>query len=110
MLNFLLLIYHSLKGDSPYMLKLRGLRIGKNFFLGGSIIDMQFSHLITIGDNVTLAGNGVTILVHDASTKRWLNYTKRGEVKIGNRVFIGAQSIILPDYIGDDVIIGVLRW
>jgi len=36
-----------------------------------------------------------------------LNYTRIGKVKIGNRVFIGASSIVLPGVsIGDDVIIG----
>jgi maltose O-acetyltransferase len=49
----------------------------------------------------------VTILAHDASTNNWLNYTKIGKVTIGNRVFIGNGSIILPGVtIGDDVVIG----
>ncbi|MBR4888527.1 MAG: acyltransferase, partial [Clostridia bacterium] len=56
----------------------------------------------------TLASN-VRILAHDASTaKIWGVRTKVGIVKIGNNVFIGADSIVLCNTrIGDNVIIGV---
>ncbi|MFQ6827743.1 MAG: DapH/DapD/GlmU-related protein [Faecalimonas sp.] len=47
------------------------------------------------------------ILAHDASTKQELGYTLVKPVKIGNNVFIGAGSIILPGVtIGNRVIIG----
>ena len=47
------------------------------------------------------------ILCHDASTKAFLGYTKVGRVTIGNRVFIGAESVVLPGVtIGNDVVIG----
>src|SRR5690606_29317200 len=47
------------------------------------------------------------ILAHDASTKMHFDYTKIGNVKIGNGVFIGAGTIILPNVaIGDKTIIG----
>ena len=46
-------------------------------------------------------------MAHDASTKKILNYTKIGKVIIGDNVFIGAHSIILPNVkIGDNAIIG----
>ena len=46
-------------------------------------------------------------MCHDASTKRVLGYTKIGRVTIGNNVFIGANTIILPNLrIGDDCVIG----
>lgn len=46
------------------------------------------------------------ILAHDASTKKHLGYTKIGKVKIGNNVFIGAGTIILPNVsVGDNSII-----
>ncbi len=85
----------------------RGLKIGKNVFINfGCIIDDNFCWLVEIGDNVTLAPN-VHILAHDASTKRTLGYTKIGKVKIGNDVFIGAGTIILPGVtIDDKVVIG----
>lgn len=85
----------------------RGLIIGNNHtIMGGVIIDPSHCWHITIGDNVTLAPR-VHILAHDASTKIFLGYTKIGNVSIGNRVFIGAGSIVLPGVaIGEDVIIG----
>lgn len=84
-----------------------GLKVGVNFNrLNGVIIDPSHCWLISIGNNVTLAPR-VHILAHDASTKYFLNYTKIGHVIIGNNVFIGAGSIILPDItIGNNVILG----
>ena len=84
-----------------------GLTVGKNFSRQEkTIIDQSHCWLITIGDNVTLAPR-VHILAHDASTKRPLNYTRIGLVDIGNNVFIGASSTVLPGVtIGDNVIIG----
>ena len=85
----------------------RGLVVGKNLKrLNQVIIDDSHTWLIEIGDDVSL-GPRVHILAHDASTKTHLGYTKIGRVTIGNRVFIGAESVILPGVtIGDDVIIG----
>lgn len=85
----------------------RGLVVGKKFnMLSEVIIDYSHTWLIEIGDDVTLAPR-VHIIAHDASTKKHLNYARIGKVKIGNRVFVGAGSIILPGVtIGDDVVIG----
>lgn len=65
--------------------------------------------LISIGDNVTIT-SGVKILTHDGST--WLFRDDKGrrylyrKVVIGNGVFIGVNSIILPGVkIGDNCII-----
>lgn len=84
-----------------------GMKVGKNFKrLTGVILDPAHCWLIEIGDDVTLAPR-VHILCHDASTKTFLNYTKIGRVTIGDRVFIGAGSVVLPGVkIGDDVVIG----
>ncbi len=84
-----------------------GMKVGKNFKrLNGVILDPGHCWLIEIGDNVTMAPR-VHILCHDASTKAFLNYTKIGRVTIGNNVFIGAESVVLPGIIvGDNVIIG----
>ena len=84
-----------------------GMTVGKNFGrLNGVILDPSHCWLIKIGDNVTLAPR-VHILCHDASTKQFLNYTKIGRVTIGNNVFIGAESVVLPGVtIGNNVIIG----
>ncbi len=97
-----------LRGEIPTNILIkRGLKIGKGFNRQqGCIIDPHHCWLIEIGDNVTFAPR-VHILAHDASTKRYLNYTKIGRVSIGNNVFIGAGSIILPNVsIGDNVVVG----
>lgn len=84
-----------------------GMKAGKNFKrLNGVILDPAHCWLIEIGDNVTLAPR-VHILCHDASTKTFLNYTKIGRVTIGDNVFIGAESVVLPGVtIGSNVIVG----
>lgn len=84
-----------------------GMKVGGNFSrLNGVILDPSHCWLIEIGDNVTMAPR-VHILCHDASTKTFLNYTKIGRVTIGNNVFIGAETVVLPGVtIGSNVIIG----
>lgn len=84
-----------------------GMKVGKNFGrLNGVILDPSHCWLIEIGDNVTLAPR-VHILCHDASTKQFLGYTKIGRVTIGDNVFIGADTVVLPGVtIGNNVIIG----
>lgn len=84
-----------------------GMKVGKNFGrLNGVILDPSHCWLIEIGDNVTIAPR-VHVLCHDASTKRFLNYTKIGRVTIGDNVFIGAESVVLPGVtIGNNVIVG----
>lgn len=84
-----------------------GMRVGKSFKrMNGVILDPSHCWLIEIGDNVTLAPR-VHLLCHDASTKQLLGYTKIGKIKIGDNVFIGAESVVLPNVsIGNNVIIG----
>lgn len=85
----------------------RGLKVGENFTrMGGVIIDPSHCWHVSIGNNVTLAPN-VHILAHDASTKVFLNYTRVANTKIGDNVFVGAGSIVLPGVtIGNNVVIG----
>lgn len=98
-----------LRGEPQNMNKLikRGLKVGKNFWrMGGVIIDPSHCYHIKIGDNVTLAPR-VHILAHDASTGLILSKVRVANVEIGNEVFVGAGSIILPGvHIGNRVIIG----
>lgn len=99
---------YRLRGDyTTEKLISMGMKVGSNFNrLHGVILDPGHCWLIEIGDNVTMAPR-VHILCHDASTKNFLNYTKIGRVTIGNNVFIGAESVVLPGVtIGDNVIIG----
>ena len=86
-------------------LRKRGVKIGDNVDILDSLIDSNFGFLCSIGNNVTLTG--VRILTHDASTKKFLGYSKIGKVEIGDNVFIGKGCIILPNVrIGNNVIIG----
>lgn len=84
-----------------------GFTSGKNFqYNSGYPIDANWPWLISVGDDVTLASN-VRILAHDASTAKTGVRTKIGIVRIGNNVFIGADSIVLCNTrIGDNVVIG----
>lgn len=101
-------LVYRLRGDyTTEKLISMGMQVGKNFSrLHGTILDPAHCWLIQIGDDVTLAPR-VHILCHDASTKKFLGYTKIGRVTIGNRVFVGAETVILPNVtIGNNVIIG----
>ena len=101
-------LLYRLRGDfTTDKLCKMGMKVGKNFNrLHGVILDPGHCWLIEIGDNVTMAPR-VHVLCHDASTKQFLNYTKIGRVTIGNNVFVGADSVILPGVtVGDNVIIG----
>lgn len=91
-----------------------GIKIGEKcriFDPKNTIIDTQNPHMLEIGNNVYIT-TGVKILTHDYS---WVVlsgiYGKLtggvGNVKIGNNVFIGMDTIILKNtQIGDNVIIG----
>lgn len=98
-----------LRGEPQNLNKLikRGLKIGMNFKrMGGVIIDPWHCYHITIGDNVVLAPR-VHVLAHDSSTGLFIGKTRAANVSIGNNVFVGAGSIILPGvHIGNRVIIG----
>ena len=84
-----------------------GFRHGKNFkMMFGVVIDWGHCFLISVGDDVTIAPR-CHILAHDASTKTALDHTRISPVVIGNEVFIGAESVILPGVtIGDRVVVG----
>ena len=83
----------------------RGVKIGENVDILHSKIDEGHGFLVEIGNNVTITGS--TILTHDASTKKFIGYSKVGKVIIGDNVFIGYGSIILPNTrIGNNVIVG----
>ena len=85
----------------------RGLLIGENFTMEKGVnIDANFPWLNEIGHNVILSPWDY-ILSHDAAGKNHSGVSKIGKVKIGNNVFVGAKSTILPGVtIGDGAIIG----
>ncbi len=73
-----------------------GMKIGTGCDINpGLMVDHSHCWLIEIGNNVTLAPE-VYLLAHDASTKRYINYTKIGKVVIEDFAFIGARAIIMP--------------
>lgn len=96
-----------LKGDLYYARKI-GVTIGK----GCRIYTKSFGSepfFITIGNNVTVT-SGVKFLTHDGST--WLFRDDKGrryfykKIEIGNNVFIGVNTILMPGVkIADNVII-----
>lgn len=107
-MNLIKEFLYRIRGDyTTERLVSMGMKVGKNFGrLNGVILDPSHCWLIEIGDNVTMAPR-VHVLCHDASTKQFLDYTKIGRVTIGNNVFIGAETVILPGVtIGNNVIIG----
>lgn len=92
--------------------KWRGIHIGKNVEIGYYVmIGNVHPENIYIGDNTTIAANS-TILDHDNS----YFYSRGGDVKcgkviIGNNVFIGVGTVIMPGVtIGDGAIIGSLSF
>lgn len=95
------------KGPTVEDMKKLGMKMGENCLYDVSC-NFDYSHcwLIEIGDNVTF-GPMTYVLAHDASTKRYLGYTKIGKVTIDDGTFVGASSIIMPGvYIGKDCVIG----
>ena len=53
----------------------------------------------------------VHLLAHDASPQAWRKVTRIGRVVIGNNVFIGADTVVLPGVsIGDNVVGGPAVW
>lgn len=98
-------ILATMKGQTIRQLRRKGAKIGKDVQLLASLIDPNTACLIEIGDNVIITN--ATVYAHDASTKMYLGYTKISKTIIGNYVFVGAGSIILPGVtIGNYVIVG----
>lgn len=82
-----------------------GIKISTNCDIIRNYIDPLFPYLLTMGNDVTITN--ATILTHDVSIHKYLGYTKLGEVVIGNNVFIGFDTIFLPNtHIGNNVIVG----
>ncbi len=91
--------------DDISIYRRRGVSIGKNCRFYNVSIDGGHGYLVEVGDNCILTN--CTILSHDGSTKNYIGKSRIGKVIIGDRCFIGLQSIILPNVvIGDDCIIG----
>ena len=89
--------------DKNDLYRMLGIRIGKNTTIGPRVqFDCFNPELIEIGDSC-LVGDSASFWTHDYYT----NSLFIGSVNIGDRVKIGACSIIGPSDIGNDVEIGV---
>ena len=88
-------------------LEQKGLIIGNDFQMEkGCNIDANFPWLIKIGNNVTMA-SWVYLVAHDGAAKKQVGYSRVGKIIIGNDVFIGARSIVMPNVtIGNNSIVG----
>ncbi len=82
-----------------FFYRLTGMKVGKDVSIGlMAMFDIFFPELIEIGDN-TVIGYDVTILAHEYLVKEW----RKGKVRIGRNVMIGANATILAGVeIGDD--------
>jgi len=75
-----------------------GMKVGKNVTINGTNLDIFFPELIEIGDNTTV-GAYTTIITHEFLNDHW----RKGRVKIGKNVMIGALGLVMPGIeIGDN--------
>jgi maltose O-acetyltransferase len=86
-------------------IRLQGGVVGENVDIYNVSLDWPYIYLLQIGNNVTLTH--CRILLHDASMNKATDLVKIGKVVIGDNVFIGVNSVVLPNInIGNNVIIG----
>lgn len=93
--------------------KIRKIKIGKNTYISPTAyIDHHKNYSIQIGENCYITRDCI-ILDHTQEKqggplKLW-GEIEFGSVKIGNNVFIGVKSVVMPGVtIGDNVIIGAM--
>lgn len=81
----------------------RGVRIGEGCFIGTDvIIETAFPHLVEIGDRVDL-GMRTTIVAHQQGE---IADEGKPSVKIGDDVFVGPGSLLLPHVtVGDGAVV-----
>lgn len=93
----------------PRLHRWRGVTIGDNVAIGTDvIIETSKPHLVAIGDDVSISIRTVIIAHFHGSTRADREpFGKPVSVRIGNRVFIGPGSIILPNVtLGDGSVVG----
>lgn len=85
----------------------RGLKLGANVeIISNFFFDPSHCFLISIGDNSTICPN-VRLIAHDASSKKFIGYTKIGRIDIKENCFIGDSAIVLLNVtIGPNSIVG----
>jgi len=88
-------------------LKKRGLKVGKNVIIDReAIIDHNFCHLISIGDNCVIC-HGAKITAHDSTINPFTGgYGRAAKVNIKENCIISVDSVILPGVtIGPNVLV-----
>lgn len=87
-------------------LRAAGLEMGDRVrIMSGAYLDPDFAWLISIGDDTVLSPD-VVVLVHDASTRHHVGFTRIAPVRIGSGVYVGACSVVLPGVtIGEGAIV-----
>jgi len=100
-------VYGSLK-----YAKKQGLKAGNNVNVMSQVNFGSEPYLIEIGNNVLISSN-VSFITHDGGTwvftdkEEYKEVIKYGKIIIGNNVFIGAKSIIMPGVrIGNRCVVG----
>ncbi|WP_036678030.1 acyltransferase [Daejeonella oryzae] len=105
--NKLFLIFTKVIGKPQLYFKRVGIKVGSNCRIYTSSFGSE-PFLITIGNHVTVT-SGVSFITHDGSG--WLMRDDKGRryvyqpINIGNHVFIGVNSIIMPGVKIDDEVI-----
>lgn len=81
------------------------MKIGKRTAFALKVVpDTMFPERISVGDD-TIIGFNTTILAHEYLIEEY----RLGDVHIGNRVMIGANTTILPGVtIGDDAVVSAM--
>lgn len=112
---WLTLRYSIFKRDHSTLARKLGVKVGNGCRIIPNPIKVFGTEpfLITLGDYVEITG-GVSFVNHDGAIWIFRNLIPEyehadifGKITIGNNVFIGIKSIILPGvHIGDNVIIG----
>lgn len=84
-----------------------GVKVGKDCLLGQIIVDGIHPEDIIIGDGCTIT-KGVVMLTHFYDTNNLTEHAyTRGRIKIGNRCYIGMNTIFSkPISVGDGAVIG----
>lgn len=94
------------------VLKKQGAKIGNNCIISPNVSFGSEPYLITVGNDVKFS-NGVTLVTHDGGIyvlRKYKNIPDAdvfGKIRIGNNVFLGNKSVIMPNVeIGDNCVIG----
>ncbi len=83
----------------------QGMKIGANAYFVNVYFDPFHPELISIGNNVAVTNS--VILTHDDSPVTIMNRRRAAPVIIGDNVFVGYRSLILPGVtIGNNCVIG----